>query len=187
MTGDESIRRAELSAALARVAGGDRAALQFVYRSTSAKLLGVCLRILKDRAEADDILQEVYLTVWGKADRFDPGRASPITWLVAIARNRSIDRLRSRAGGGAQVSIDWASEVRDERPGAPEWIEQVQEREKLQTCLDGLDLRQSVYIRAAFLDGASYDQLATRAAVPLGTMKSLIRRTLLKLRTCLET
>ncbi|HEV3371751.1 MAG TPA: sigma factor, partial [Xanthobacteraceae bacterium] len=79
--------RSQLVAALARVAGGDRAALQIVYQDTSAKLFGVCLRILNDRSEAEDVLQEVYLTVWRKAASFDPSRASPITWLVAIARN----------------------------------------------------------------------------------------------------
>src|SRR5262245_58060314 len=89
--------RSQLAAALVRLAAGDRAALRVVYQDTSAKLFGVCLRILNDRTEAEDVLQEVYLTVWRRAATFDPGRASPITWLVAIARNRSIDRLRSSA------------------------------------------------------------------------------------------
>src|SRR5712692_8050143 len=89
--------RSQLVAALARVAGGDRAALKIVYQDTSAKLFGVCLRILNDRSEAEDVLQEVYVTVWRKAATFDPTRASPITWMVAIARNRAIDRLRSSA------------------------------------------------------------------------------------------
>jgi RNA polymerase sigma factor (sigma-70 family) len=89
--------RSQLAAALARVAAGDRAALRIVYQDTSAKLFGVCLRILNDRGEAEDVLQDVYVTVWRKAGSFDPARASPITWLVAIARNRAIDRLRSSA------------------------------------------------------------------------------------------
>src|SRR5919197_5513946 len=96
----DAARSTELAAALVRVAGGDRAALRLVYQETSAKLFGVCLRILRDRSEAEDVLQDVYVTVWRKAASFDPDRASPITWMVAIARNRSIDRLRSRAAGG---------------------------------------------------------------------------------------
>src|SRR4029450_5928295 len=96
----DATRSRELAAALMRAASGDRAALRLVYQQTSAKLFAVCLRILKDRSEAEDVLQDVYVTVWRKAASFDPGRASPITWMVAIARNRSIDRLRSRAGGG---------------------------------------------------------------------------------------
>src|SRR5436853_6134073 len=94
---DADATRSQLVAALVRVAGGDRAALRIVYQDTSAKLFGVCLRILKDRGEAEDVLQDVYVTVWRKAGSFDPARASPITWLVAIARNRSIDRLRTGA------------------------------------------------------------------------------------------
>src|SRR6266542_526657 len=97
---DADATRSQLAAALVRVAGGDRAALRIVYQDTCAKLFGVCLRILKDRSEAEDVLQDVYVTVWRKAATFDPGRASPITWMVAIARNRAIDRLRSRAAGG---------------------------------------------------------------------------------------
>ena len=86
---DAETRRRQLVAAINRVAGGDRAALRLVYSKTSAKLFGVCLRILGDRSEAEDVLQDVYLTVWRKAASFDEAVASPITWLVAIARNRS--------------------------------------------------------------------------------------------------
>lgn len=91
---NETVRRTQLAAALRRVAEGDRAALRLVYDETAAKLFGVCLRILNDRSEAEDVLQDVYITVWQKARAFDEARASPITWLVAIARNRAIDRLR---------------------------------------------------------------------------------------------
>src|SRR5258707_291662 len=88
---DAEASRSQLAAALARVAAGDRTALRLVYQDTSAKLFGVCLRILNDKSEAEDVLQDVYVTVWRKAAGFDPGRASPITWLVAIARNRAIE------------------------------------------------------------------------------------------------
>jgi RNA polymerase sigma-70 factor (ECF subfamily) len=178
--------RSELVAALARVAGGDRAALQMVYQDTSAKLFGVCLRILNDRSEAEDVLQEVYLTVWRKAASFDPARASPITWLVAIARNRSIDRLRSAAGGRRMDPIDAADDVRDPAPAAVELVEAAQQSSRLSLCLEQLESRQSSAIRAAFLDGNTYEELAERMKVPLGTMKSWIRRGLLKLRDCLE-
>ena len=92
---DLDANRSLIAAALGRIPAGDRAALQTVYRLTSAKLFGVCLRILGERAEAEDVLQEVYVTVWRKAADFDASRASPMTWLIALARNRSIDRLRA--------------------------------------------------------------------------------------------
>src|SRR5215467_12963673 len=108
---DAEASRSQLTAALVRVAAGDRAALRMVYQDTSAKLFGVCLRILKDRSEAEDVLQDVYVTVWHKAGSFDPGRASPITWMVAIARNRAIDRLRTRSAGGRLEPIEAADAV----------------------------------------------------------------------------
>jgi RNA polymerase sigma factor (sigma-70 family) len=178
--------RSQLVAALARVAGGERAALQIVYQDTSAKLFGVCLRILNDKSEAEDVLQEVYLTVWRKAASFDPARASPITWLVAIARNRSIDRLRAVAGGRRMDPIDAAEKVQDPAPAAVELVEATQQSSRLGLCLEQLESRQSTAIRSAFLDGNTYEELAERMKVPLGTMKSWIRRGLLKLRDCLE-
>jgi RNA polymerase sigma factor (sigma-70 family) len=86
-----------IAAALAAVGSGDPNALQTVYRLTAAKLFAVCLRILGDRSQAEDVLQEVYMTAWHKAAAFDPTLSSPMTWLIAIARNRAIDHLRARA------------------------------------------------------------------------------------------
>jgi RNA polymerase sigma-70 factor (ECF subfamily) len=183
---DAQVSRSQLAAALVRVAAGDRAALRMVYQDTSAKLFGVCLRILNDRSEAEDVLQDVYVTAWRKAASFDPGRASPITWLVAIARNRAIDRLRSSAARRRMEPIEAADAVGDPAPPAIERVELAQQHRRLARCLEELDARHSAAIRAAFLDGATYDELAARISVPLGTMKSWIRRGLLKLRTCLE-
>jgi RNA polymerase sigma factor (sigma-70 family) len=183
---DAEVSRSQLIAALARVAAGDRAALRLVYQDTSAKLFGVCLRILNDRSEAEDVLQDVYLTVWRKAATFDPSRASPITWLVAITRNRALDRLRSSAATRRTEPIEAADAVSDPAPAAVERVELAQQHQRLAHCLEELEGRQSAAIRAAFLDGATYEELAQRMSVPLGTMKSLIRRGLLKLRACLE-
>ena len=183
---DADAMRSQLAAALVRVAGGDRAALQLVYRDTSAKLFGVCLRILHDRSEAEDVLQEVYVTVWRKAAAFDAGRASPITWLVAIARNRAIDRLRATSTSRRMEPIDAADAVGDPAPLAHERVEQAEQHQRLAGCLEQLEARQAAAIRAAFLDGSTYEELSARMSVPLGTMKSWIRRGLLKLRACLE-
>jgi RNA polymerase sigma factor (sigma-70 family) len=178
--------RSQLAAALARVAAGDRAALRIVYQDTSAKLFGVCLRILNDRSEAEDVPQDVYVTVWRKAGSFDPTRASPITWLVAIARNRAIDRLRSTATSRRSEPIETAEDVRDDAPAALDLVVAAEQQARLKVCLGELEERHSAVIRSAFLDGVTYEQLAQRMDVPLGTMKSWIRRGLMKLRACLE-
>jgi RNA polymerase sigma-70 factor (ECF subfamily) len=131
---DAEVRRRQLSAAIQRVAAGDRAALRLVYDETAAKLFGVCLRILNDRSEAEDVLQEVYLTVWRKAGAFDETRASPITWLVAIARNRAIDRVRPGRVLRLSEPIEAARDVPDDGPLAAETLETVQKRARLNDC-----------------------------------------------------
>jgi RNA polymerase sigma-70 factor (ECF subfamily) len=166
------------------VASGNRGALAELYDRTSAKLFGICLRVLGSEAEAEEVLQEVYLTVWHKAGRYDEVKASPITWLAVIARNKAIDRRR--LGRVVTDSIETASEVRDERPSALDVLESAQEQQRLAGCLDELETQQGAVIRAAFLDGATYPELAEREGVPLGTMKSWIRRGLLRLRGCLQ-
>jgi len=183
---DAEARRKQLSAAIRRAASGDRAALRLIYDETSAKLFGVCLRILHDRSEAEDVLQEVYLTAWRKAAGFDESKASPITWLVAIARNRAIDRLRSRGASRVSEPIEAAETISDPSPLADEMVVSKQQQARLATCLDELDPRQADAIRHAFIGGATYEELARAGNVPLGTMKSLIRRGLAKLRACLE-
>lgn len=181
-----ALTRDELAVLLGEAGRGDRAAFRQVYEATSAKLLGVCLRILSDRQLAEDVLQDTYLTVWRKADSFDASRASPITWLVTIARNRSIDRLRSGAAMRKSTSVDEALGLADDGPSASEMVEQGQEVARLNGCLDQLEDKVRGCIRTAFLEGVTYDALATRENVPLGTMKSWIRRGLLRLRSCLE-
>jgi RNA polymerase sigma-70 factor (ECF subfamily) len=181
---NQDIARKQLAAALARVAAGDRAALRLVYRDTSAKLFGVCL--LGEQAEAEDVLQDVYITVWRRAGNFDPGRASPITWLVAIARNRAIDRLRGTKNLRRMGPLDDGLAVRDPAPSALDQFEAGEQHERLADCLGELEPRHAGAIRAAFLDGFTYEELARRVNVPLGTMKSWIRRSLMQLRACLE-
>ena len=178
--------RKQLVAALARIAGGDRPALQFLYRETSAKLFAVCHRILHDKGEAEDVLQEVYIAVWRRAGAFDPNRASPISWLVAIARNRSIDRLRSGAIAVRQRTIDEAADITDGAPTALAQLESSEEHRLLMDCLDRLEPQHASAIRSAFFDGVTCEELAQRSNIPLGTMKSWIRRSLQRLRQCLD-
>ncbi len=189
------VARAELSAAISSIAAGDRMAFATLYQRTSAKLFGICLRILGDNARAEDALQEVYVAVWQNAARFDARRASPITWLATLARNRSIDRLRRlRAAGGVSApgagsdatQLDAALAIADPSPPADMRVAQDQTAAALGRCMAELDSTDAGFIRAAYLAGATHAELASRLSMPLGTVKSRMRRALVKLRHCLE-
>lgn len=177
-------RRDELARLLSAVSDGDREAFARVYQRTSAKLYGICLRLLQNEAEAEDVLQEAYVTVWHKAERFDATKASPITWLSVLARNKALDRLRRRKAPTDDLAA--AADIEDARPSAFVLVADAQETSKLHECLEELAGRSQAAIRAAFLDGLTYPELAKREQVPLGTMKSWIRRGLHQLRGCLD-
>jgi len=170
---------------MSRIAGGDREALRQLYDATSAKLFGVCLRILSDREESEDVLQDVYVTIWRRADRFDAARASVMTWLSTIARNRAIDRLRARGPMAYAEQVD-ELEIADGADSAETLLSAMDDRNKLHGCLSELDERTEKVIRTAFFEGVTYEALAKRMDAPLGTVKSWIRRGLAKLKGCLQ-
>jgi RNA polymerase sigma-70 factor (ECF subfamily) len=169
---------------LARVALGDAQAFETLYRRTSAKLFGICLRILRERGDAEEVLQETYVKVWNNAARYAQAKASPITWLVTIARNQAIDRLRSRKAPAAD--LDAALDVADEQPSPEAHALDLRERRRLEDCLGALDDAGRDIVRRAFFGEITYERLAAMDGLPLGTVKSRIRRSLVKLRTCLE-
>lgn len=183
-TGDADAERAALADALRRVGEGDRDALKLVYDRTAPKLYGICLRILSDRGDAEEALQDAFLKIWRNAGSFDPKRASPITWLATVTRNRAVDRFRARRPLNTRP-IDAASEVAGMDPPADSVIERDQEVAELIACLKQLEQKDEALIRAAFLQGSTYSELAERGGIPLGTVKSRIRRALAKLRGCL--
>ncbi len=176
----------ELNALLLQTAAADRAAFAELYRRTSPRLLGVCVRMLADGREAEEVLQEAYVTVWQRAQTFDPARAGAMTWLVALARNKAIDRLRQHPGAASDPAIDLET-IADEDPTPAVHAERGEQYSRLAQCMDELEPQQRSSIREAFFSGLTYNTLAERAKVPLGTMKSWIRRGLLQLRACLET
>ncbi|MEM6909429.1 MAG: sigma-70 family RNA polymerase sigma factor [Pseudomonadota bacterium] len=178
--------REHLRAAMIRLAGGDQSALEEIYQATQLKLYGICFRILGDRKEAEDALQDVYVNLWQRADRYDPERASPISWLATFARNRAIDRLRTGKIRSNAVPVEEATPLPDEMPLADQLLIDGERAARVHTCLETLDDNVRMHIRSAFFDGHTYAELAERADVPLGTMKSWIRRGLMKLKTCLE-
>jgi RNA polymerase sigma-70 factor (ECF subfamily) len=156
-----------------------------LYQLTSAKLFSLCLRILADHAEAEDVLQEVYLKLWNKATQFDAARGlSPMSWLLTITRNRALDRLRAKRQ--RFVELEEAGGIADELPLADQTIEIREATDRLHNCLEELDVRAANAIRAAFFGSQSYESLAQQAAMPIGSMKSLIRRGLITLKACLS-
>lgn len=174
-----------VAALLRDVADGQRDALERLYRDTSASLLGICIKLLRDRDEAEDVLQEVFVTVWAKANQFDAARARGMTWLGSIARNRSIDRLRARPQA-VWVDIDDTPGLADEGMDPVGHATQAQDRSRLDDCFDELDENRQQLIRRAFFEGMTYEELARRNDSPLGTVKSWIRRSLQQLKACLE-
>jgi RNA polymerase sigma-70 factor, ECF subfamily len=174
----------ELNRLLHRTAQSDRAAFAELYRRTAPKLFGVCLRLLRDRDDAEEVLQEIYVTVWRRAASFDAGRASAVAWLVALSRNKAIDRLRQRRR--AVVVSEDLDDIGDTTSTPTAEPDKTEDYRQLQRCLEALDPQQQRSLREAFFSGATYSELATRWKIPLGTMKSWIRRGLIQLRKCLE-
>ncbi|WP_285022137.1 sigma-70 family RNA polymerase sigma factor [Novosphingobium sp. fls2-241-R2A-195] len=176
--------RALLVSAIHLAASGDAAGLRNVYDLTSAKLFGICLRICADREAAEDVLQDVYVKVWRRAASFDASRASPVSWLATIARNAAVDWRRAEHRHDAMPYKAMAA-IADDAPLADALMEGDEERRRLLVCIEGLPSEQSSAIRSAFLQGFTYQQLAERSDTPLGTVKSWIRRGMLRLKDCL--
>ena len=174
----------EIAELISRCALRDRGAFRDLYTRTSAKLFGGELRILKDRAEAEEALQEVYVKIWQRADRYVQGGYSPISWLVAVARNHALDILRARKP--VSDDIDLALDIADGGPDPEQAAMESGERGRIDACLDTLDDDKADCVRGAYLDGFSYEELATRHSVPLNTMRTWLRRSLIKLRECLS-
>lgn len=175
----------EIATLIVRISLRDRAAFDRLYLLTSAKLFGTCLRVLRNRAEAEEALQDVFVKIWLKADRFAVTGQSPVSWLMAIARHHSIDRLRARRETAGGID-DLALEVRDPAAGPEALAVAAGERRRIDGCLDELDGDKAGAVRGAYLDGDSYADLAARHGVPLNTMRTWLRRSLMRLKECLE-
>ncbi len=181
MNGDEE----SLEHVLARVALGDQAAFSRLYNRTAAKLFGICLRILSQKAEAEEALQESYVKIWRSAGQYVGSTAKPVSWLAAIARNQAVDILR-RQKHASHLGLDAAENLIDDARSPEAVVSGTEERRQIDECLGELEGNDATIIQAAYFGGATYEILAQQSAVPLGTMKSRIRRSLARLRDCLE-
>lgn len=189
-------RSRELAALLARTALGDRNAFSQLYQRTSGHLLAVVLRIQRDRALAEDLLQDIYVSVWKAAGGFDAARSQPLTWLTHIARHRAIDSLR-RARTQPQLEAAHGDDADDghpdaleqqpsDAPGPLDLLGLASQKRELNTCLERLSPPQRQSVALAFFDGLSHAEVAEQLREPLGTVKSWVRRALATLKGCLD-
>ncbi len=176
----------EIEALIGRVAMGDRQAFHRLYDRTAAKLFGVCLRVLRDRAVAEDVLQEVFLRIWDKAGLYRANGYSPMTWLITLARNAAIDRRRKIAAQGRAAGIDEAETLADPAPGPAAAVEAGDEARALRACLAELPEDRADMVRRVYLDGLTYAELAAATETKLNTVRTWLRRSLLQLRECLS-
>jgi RNA polymerase sigma-70 factor, ECF subfamily len=167
---------------IAGVAAGNRSAFSALYLRTSDALFGVLIRMLRDRTNAEDGLQEVFVRIWLRADSFVPSRGSGMTWLMTIARNYAIDQRRQRL---VLIMDDVGIEaVIDPHRGVDEVLSARATLHRIVDCLGRLEPKHAACIRAAYLDGRSYADLAAHHDVPINTMRTWLRRSLQKLREC---
>ena len=173
-----------LALLLQRVAAGDRTAFAALYSATSAKLYGIVLRILKRRDVADEILQDVYVKFWERAGDYQPGRASPVTWMATIARNRALDELRKTAPVSLE-DMPAGFDPAGNEPDALDLLASSQDGQHLRDCLQGLEAEKREAVTLAYLDGMSRQDLSQRFGKPVATIKTWLHRSLAQLKDCL--
>lgn len=175
----------DIAALINRVAMGDRAAFSLFYKETSPRVFAICLRILRDRSEAEEALQEIYIKVWQRAKTFATGAGAPLTWLSVIARNHAIDIIRGRKP--IADDLDETYDIADDTIATPErQTMMAEEGRRIDRCLGELDPTHARAVRSAYVDGLSYAELAEDLQVPLNTVRTWLRRSLLKLRECMQ-
>ena len=183
----------ELADLVARVALGDRQAFRRLYDATAPSLLGVALRLLRDRGRAEDVIQEAFVSVWHRAGGFRASASAPMTWLTAIVRNRALDTLRSDARHDADPLVDdededegAAREVEDDRPEPLGLLTQAADALAVRACLEAIDGSQRQCLALAYYHGLTHAEMAAHLGSPIGSVKMWLRRGLEKLRRCLE-
>lgn len=150
----------------------------------SSKLFGVSYRILQHRGDAEEATQEAFVRIWQNASRYQPSRGSGAGWIVTIARNAAIDRLRQRPAPARDVAT--MLDLADPGPTPEASAAAAQDRGRIERCLGELPPDRARAVRGAYLEGHTYDELAQAAAVPLNTMRTWLRRALIALRKCLD-
>jgi RNA polymerase sigma-70 factor, ECF subfamily len=174
----------ELVWLLAAVAKGDEAAFERLYQATRAKLYGAVLRILRRAGPADAVMREAYLEVWSSAGQFDPALASPITWMLAIARNRAVDLVRRTSATPMEEEPE-AMQAAADTPDPLAEREMSDALKRLLACMGRLDPERRRLVLLAYYGGSSREELAAAFDQPANTIKTWLRRALFDIRECL--
>ena len=179
-----SVSPDQLSQLLKGVAAKDRAAFATLYEATAPKLLGTITRILNNRGWAEEVVHDTYIKIWRKADQFDASKASAITWMVTIARNGAIDKLRKQPAS-RKAPEDELEQLASKVPNAQSQVESQQTVNQLNLCLEELEKDRRDMVRLAYLNGWSRADLATHFDQPVNTVKTWLHRALKQLKGCL--
>jgi RNA polymerase sigma-70 factor (ECF subfamily) len=170
------------------IAAGDRAAFSLLYERHGPMLMAICRRVIKDSGAAEDILIDVFLEVWLRADRFDPSRGTPLTYLVTLARSRAIDGQRAQAARLRATSGDSHNDGQASPASDPsQSVDSNEQRQIVRTALAELEPAQRQALECAFYEGLSHSEIAEKLQKPLGTVKTYIRQGLIRLRDSLRT
>jgi RNA polymerase sigma-70 factor (ECF subfamily) len=188
MTGDGAVHLRQDStetadSLLRRCALGDEAAFQLLYQTEAPRLKAVALRITRSVAVAEDVLHDVFVRVWHDAAGFDPARGPARAWLTTKVRFRAMEIMRR---AGREISGLPLADTEDDSPDALARLMHSADGRALYACLGALGEERGQLIRRAFIDGHSHTDLAAETGLPLGTVKSMIRRSLVLLRRCLD-
>lgn len=170
--------------ALERCAAGDGRGLESIYRAESSRLIGVAMRIVRHREQAEDVVHDAFVHIWAKAPGFDRNRGSGRAWIYSVVRNRAIDTIRRKREG--HVGDDELQQIADGGDGPMTMLGRIQDGNRLRHCLEQLDEPKRDSLLLAYFDGLSQSQIAHYFSVPLGTAKAWIRRGLLSLKECIQ-
>lgn len=174
---------------LRRIGEGDQISLAAFYDRYSAVLFSIAYRVLNDPTGAQDVLQDVFVQIWGKASTYDSARGKPLTWAVTMTRNKAIDRLRARQRR-ARLKDEVEQETRpDDQAGDQPALDEVTSREQgelVREAVNRLPREQRTAIEMAYFSGLTQTEIAERLGAPLGTVKARIRRGMMKLREMLD-
>ncbi|HTD91768.1 MAG TPA: sigma-70 family RNA polymerase sigma factor [Burkholderiales bacterium] len=182
----QAVSEIQLQTWIQRITRQDEPAFAAFYEACVGRVYGLALRITRDAAQAEEVAEDTFWQTWREAPRFDPARGTAMSWLLTMARSRALDSLRARDPAESVEDADELRDARGERDASPlDLLSATQTDHTLHHALAQLDAQPRQLIALAFFRGLTHDEIATHTGIPLGTVKSHIRRGLTTLKTLL--